>query len=135
MIAHPLDFIIGQTCQSGALSGDANFLYEINQIFTIEIQFFCERVNACHWVLILSNCLETTSPWLHSLRFRGGLPTVFFESHKRFLHQPGRESFPPLSDPPRGCAGEEDAGFKRFLANEASTDFIAIRGKPCPYEP
>lgn len=62
MIAHPLDFVIGQAGQRRALTGDANFLYEINQIFAVEIEFFCERVNACHWVLILSNCLEATSP-------------------------------------------------------------------------
>ncbi len=60
MIANADGFLVGQAGQGGTLAGNADLLDDVNQIFAVEIQFFCERVNACgHGGKILSIRLGT----------------------------------------------------------------------------
>ena len=60
VFADLLGLFISETCQRRSFAGDSDFLDQINEIFTVEIQFFCERVNACgHVEKILSIRLGT----------------------------------------------------------------------------
>jgi hypothetical protein len=54
MFLETCNFVIFEASQSATLTRDADTVAQIDQLFTIELEFFCERINTyCHWAMFL----------------------------------------------------------------------------------